>query len=366
MIKTWKKFGERIAEARKAAGVTQKDLATAIGLDRTAVSKIESGARRIDSLELAQISDELRRPVYWFLSTPSPAVISRREAREGMVQNADVLLESLAADVEQLVEMRLLTPAPSPQLNVSVDDVETAEQAALAVRRHLGLPTQPLTDMVRITEQLGLYVFVLELKEKVQGSYLALTRGGVALVQGAAQPGKRRFTTAHELGHHVLADEYSTEWIKGGKDERERLISAFAVHLLLPRAAARARWRELDGAADPWNAAVHLGAEFGLSWSALCAQLRNLDIVSDEVRDELSRRPPGATDFMERMLELMELPRCPSIPPGYCAAVIKAFRGHRIGKQRALELLLGTVFPGDLPEQHDVPMDAMLDELSPL
>jgi len=366
MINSWKKFGERVAEARKAAGVTQKDLATSIGLDRTAVSKIESGTRHIDSLELAKIGDVLRRPVSWFMTSPSPMVVSRREAREGMEQSADVLLESLATDVEQLVEMKLLTPAPSPPLNVSVDDVETAEQAALAVRSHLALPTQPLNDVVRIAEQLGLYVFVLELKEKVQGSYLALTRGGVALVQGTAPSGKRRFTAIHELGHHVLADEYSTEWIKGGKDERERLISAFAVHLLLPRASARTRWEELDGDADPWNAAVHLGAEFGLSWSALCAQLKNLDLVSEQDRNELSRRPPGAIDFLERMLTLVDMPKCPSIPPGYCSAVIKAFRGHRIGKQRALELLLGTVEPRDLPEQHEVPMNAMLDELSPL
>jgi transcriptional regulator with XRE-family HTH domain len=366
MIETWDEFGKRVGHARRAAGFTQSDLASAVGMDRTAVTKIESGARRIDSLELARISKVLRRPVSWFLMTPSPPVISRREARDGVELDADVLLETLAADVEQLVGMGLLAPSACPDVGVSVEDVATAEQAAEAVRRHLRLGGAPVADIQRVAEGLGLYVFVLPIDAEVQGSYIALHQGGVALVQGNDPTGKRRFTAAHELGHHVLCDEYSTEWIKGGKDERERLISAFAVHLLLPRQAAVARWEALGGDEDPWNAAVHLGAEYGLSWTALCGQLRNLDLVTDDLRADLSRHRPGTADFIERELTLRGLPACPSVPASYAASVIKALRGHRFGRNRALELLHGTLDPAELPDQHDVPMDAMLDELAPL
>ena len=366
MIRSWSEFGRRVGQARKAAGITQSDLAAAIGLDRTAVSKIESGTRRIDSLELAKISDILRRPVSWFLMTPSPPVISRRHARDGVEQTADVLLESLAADVEQLVDMGMLDPPEVPPLGVEVADVATAEQAALAVRRHLGVGFEPLPDIQRVAEQLGLYLFVLSIDAAVQGSYIALRRGGVALIQGDDTVGRRRFTAAHELGHHVLSDEYSTEWIKGGKETRERLISAFAVHLLLPRPAVDTHWKSLHGERDPFNAAVHLGARFGLSWSALCGQLARLGVISEEVRARLSLRAPMRADFVERELVLIDQSVSPSIPAGYAAAVVKAFRRHRIGQQRALELLHGTLDAADLPAPHDVPMDAMLDELAPL
>ena len=50
-------IGARLAVARKAAGLTQEDLASAVGLDRTAVTKIEAGVRSLDALELARIAE---------------------------------------------------------------------------------------------------------------------------------------------------------------------------------------------------------------------------------------------------------------------------------------------------------------------
>lgn len=61
-------LGRRIAETRRARRLSQHALATAIGLDRTAVSKMESGRRRISALELARIARALGRPVESFLT----------------------------------------------------------------------------------------------------------------------------------------------------------------------------------------------------------------------------------------------------------------------------------------------------------
>ncbi|MFH1176958.1 MAG: XRE family transcriptional regulator [Acidobacteriota bacterium] len=365
MSTTWPELGERVVRARRAAGFTQSDLAAAVGMDRTAISKIENGDRRVDSLELGRIAEILKRPVSWFLTTPIPAVISRRQAREGIELAADILLETLATDVEQLVEMGLLSPVRPPQLDLAVESVESAESAAIQIRNQLQ-PDGALLDLARLAEQLGLYVFVLELEPNVEGSYLALEAGGVALVQGRDPSGKRRFTIAHELGHHVLADEYSSDWITGDRDERERLISAFAIHLLLPRSAVLTRWRQLDGDSDPWNATIHLAAEYGVSWSAVCAQLRNLRLVDEETRRALTRRRPVRADYLERMLGVPAEPPCPAVPPGFAAAVIKGYRRHLLGRERALELLRGTLAPDGLPEQHEVPLEAMLDELEPV
>ena len=173
-------------------------------------------------------------------------------------------------------------------------------------------------------------------------------------------------TLAHELGHHVLADEYSPEWVKGGKSERERLISAFAIHVLVPREAVNARWAELGGQSDPWSAAVHLGAEYGVSWTALCGHLASLRVVDQPTYEDLLRRTPRGADFVERGLRLMDEPRAPRVPRSFAAAVVRAYRTHRLGRSRVLQLLRGTLEASDLPEQHEVPLDGMAGEIETL
>jgi Zn-dependent peptidase ImmA (M78 family)/DNA-binding XRE family transcriptional regulator len=356
----------RVTQARRAAGFTEGDLAAKLGLDRAAVVALEAGTRRIDAVELAQIAETLRRPVWWFLGRWPASIVSRRRERDGLENASDIELELLASDVEQLVELELLEPAGFIEPAVTVSDVQGAEEAASAVRARLGLPAEPIVELVRAVEPLGLYAFVLELERGVEGSYLALRDCGVALVQGRDPVGKRRFTLAHELGHHVFQDEYSTEWVTGGRDERERLISAFAIHFLAPRAGVERRWRDLDGALEPWNAAVCVGAEYGLSWSALVPHLQNLGLISRSVRDELRRQAPGTVDFLERGLVIHELPAPPALPPGFVAAALKGYRRGLLGRERVLELLRGTLDASALRPPPDVPLWGMIQELEPL
>lgn len=365
MISTQQELGERIADARAAAGFTQSDLASKLNLDRTAITKIESGDRKVDSFELARIAEVLRRPTTWFLMTRLPNVISRREARDGIERAADVDLEILAADVEQLTEMKLLHPVNWQLLDTAVESVDAAEEVAGLVRSQLGTLSDPIIDLVDHVERLGLYAFVLELEEEVEGTYLALESCGVALIHGSSNVGKRRFTLAHELGHHILQDDYSSEWV-AGLDERERMISAFAIHFLAPRAGIKVRWDSLGGQVDAWNAAVHIAADFGLSWSAMTAHLRNLSFIDRDTFEKLRSQIPGRLDFLERGLTVHNSVPCPSLPPGFIAAVTKGYRHRKLSSARALELLRGVAKEEDLPTLHDVPLDAMYADFEPL
>ncbi|MFH0902929.1 MAG: helix-turn-helix domain-containing protein [Pseudomonadota bacterium] len=363
MDRSWQRLGERLAAARKAAGMTQTDLAAALDLDRTAITKIETGKRAVNSLELATFARLLKRPISWFVTEPPASVVSRRREREGIEDSADAMLETIATDVEQLVGMGLLSPALPEPIGVIVDSVEAAEKAARIVRARIGEPCAPLVDSA---ERLGLFAFVLDIDGNVEGSYVALKEGGVALIQGRLSLGARRFTLAHELGHHVLADEYSPEWVKGGKDERERLVSAFAIHFLIPRDGATARWSELAGERDAWTAALHVGAEYGVSWPALCSHLLNLRLIDQSTFESVVHRTPRGADFVEHGVRLIDEPRSPRIPRTFAAAVVRAYRGHRLGRERALDLLRGTLDATDLPEQHDVPLEGMVGEIESL
>lgn len=49
-------LGRNIEQARLNAGLNQQQLADLVGLDRSAISRVESGNRKVDSIELVKIA----------------------------------------------------------------------------------------------------------------------------------------------------------------------------------------------------------------------------------------------------------------------------------------------------------------------
>ena len=68
--------GQRLRSARETLGLTQEDVAGALGIQRTSVIAIESGKRNVSALELRRLGRLYRRSVSWILGEePSPEVV---------------------------------------------------------------------------------------------------------------------------------------------------------------------------------------------------------------------------------------------------------------------------------------------------
>ena len=61
------RFLERLRQARLDAGLTQDDVASRLGVRQNFVSKMETGERRIDPVELAELAELYGRAVGWFV-----------------------------------------------------------------------------------------------------------------------------------------------------------------------------------------------------------------------------------------------------------------------------------------------------------
>jgi transcriptional regulator with XRE-family HTH domain len=57
----------RLKEARKAAGLSQERAAAALGTHQKYLSKIETGERRIDPVELQELAELYGKPILFFL-----------------------------------------------------------------------------------------------------------------------------------------------------------------------------------------------------------------------------------------------------------------------------------------------------------
>jgi Zn-dependent peptidase ImmA (M78 family)/DNA-binding XRE family transcriptional regulator len=358
-------IGPRIALAREDLGLTQAELASQLGLDRTAVAKIESGRRKISASELVRVAAVLDRAIDWFVIESPPAVVSRREdpAAGGRSRLLDRRVERLARDIEFLETDGVLPPIEVRRLRMP-ETVAGAEDAAAQARAWMHAEPGPLLDLQRHCEAVGLLAFSLDLSEEGRdGAYVAVDTWGVALINGAIDPGRRRFNLAHELGHHLFADAYAPEVTISPGSETERMINAFAVHILLPRERVEEVWRGFE---DPRLAALALGVRFRASWTAVCSQLKNLGLIDERQRADLAADSPTAADFVELGERWVSELDPPAVPPEYGRRVLAAYRGGRLTASRTTELLWGTVREEELPERHAVPLEGLRREFDAL
>ena len=280
-----------------AAGLTQEELGAAAGLDRTMIVKIESGNRRIDAIELVRLSSALQVPVGSLLRS-TPFVLSRRtgvvteEADTEVAREAgrlDLAVVAWLREVQQLVELGVLQPGLPLRAATPVDSQMAARELALWVRKQLGMGVAAIDSMADMSERSGQYVLVTD----VRGEGASMVEGdvAVAVVSLEGDPGRRRATAAHELGHLVAGDEYSSDLgVHASRAEREALFDAFAAELLLPSQVLT----EVRGAAEAISRdqLIGLAARFRTSWSLALRQAAHAGVLNAQARRDWGRSAP--------------------------------------------------------------------------
>jgi transcriptional regulator with XRE-family HTH domain len=299
-------LGRRVASLREARGLTGSQFGLRLGLTKSQVSKIESGARRVDVSELAVMADVLGVTLGELLGAPR----SRSLALAGRVmtqpaQGADrtalrrlrQLLEAESV-LESTCGLRPAAPSPAGEAVVArlaAEDLGRARSGARAVgerlagivREELGLGRAPVADIAELAERhFGVDVALWPLGESVSG--LCAHGDGIAmfLVNTAFTAGHERFTAAHELAHHLLADprEVVVEAdLYEVSTPPEVRANAFGAALLMPE----------DGVVEaigarPVDAAVlgELLRHFRVSYAALVNRLGTLRVLSPESAEQ--------------------------------------------------------------------------------
>ena len=357
-------IGQRVTLARASLEREPDCLPKRAGIGAPELTAIEAGDRLPGPAELVGIANSLGLPPDWFLTDPPPVVMSLRAERiEGPPRSqVDLLLESLARDIEQLHALGLLTSISHAERLPPPHTPQEAEAAAAQVRRWIGNVEDPLLDLDRAFESFGLTTFCTALPPgHPDGAYLALERSGAALINGSQEPGRRRFTLAHEFGHHLFQDSYSTDWsIGAGSEATEKLINAFAVHLLLPAPGLRARWQALGGEPEPRRALAALAIEYRVSWSAITSHCNRVGLVAASFRDQPA---PGRAELQDFGLAVHPELVPPSLSPPFVQAVLTALRKNRITERRAREMLRNTADSLQMPATDEIPLAAFRAEI---
>ncbi|GAB2969840.1 helix-turn-helix domain-containing protein [Saccharothrix stipae] len=355
----WADVGERVRECRLAARLSQDELGRAIGLERSAIAKVEAGTRKVDALELARFSTALEVPLSHFLSA-RPPVLSRRaqlvEETDSETSRRSYQLEAkLLAwlrDVRQMADSSVLE-LPRLLTYDGVADAEGAREAARWTRDRLGLDRQPIDTLMSVCELAGQFVLVTDLPG--DGASLRDDDIAVAVVSREPDPGRRRATAAHELGHLVLGDEHSSDLgVSASRADREVVIDAYAAELLLPSEAVSEAVSAAPPSGELRDVLIGLAARHRTSWSLVVRQAAHVGALDQE---SVSRWIPANPTRAELLEAVGWVPQpdleAVRVPPRYADAVMRAWRNGVVTVTRAVELMHGQIKSDDLPRREE-------------
>ena len=233
-------IGDRIKQARAAAGFSLRDLAEKAGVSAMAISKYERDETTPSSGVLLSLAKALRvRTEYFFRQVQVDLKeVSYRKHPDMPEKEKTRVLAEVQDQLERWLELESFIPTPwaipfelPKKLPVQVRNFDEIEDVAIVVRQAWDLGLNPILDLIDTLESHGIKVFAVafDASKKFNG-LSAKADGKPVVVVGKDWPGdNQRFTLAHELGHIVLHGRLAK-----GLDE-EKACHRFAGAFLVPK-----------------------------------------------------------------------------------------------------------------------------------
>jgi Zn-dependent peptidase ImmA (M78 family)/DNA-binding XRE family transcriptional regulator len=302
-----KLLGQRLAEARKARGVTQEDAAKHLECSRPILIAIEKGTRPAKPEELVKLASLYGRSVHELLRPGEPlvdlqphlrAVAGRTEADDPELAQAIWELQRFVEDYRQLEQIMnaplKMNYPPEVRLSSQVNPAAFAEDVAVQERHRLGLGDQPIIDLRNILEaEVGLRIIYESLPSRIAGMFAYIGElGGVIAVNRKHPPERRRATMLHEYGHllvdrHKPGIDYLATPAK--RPANERFAEMFAMAFLMPATSIRRRFNEIVNSTNDFQIAdlCRLSHLYFVSLEAMTLRLEGMGLIPQGIREHL-------------------------------------------------------------------------------
>lgn len=359
------KLGERIADTRKRAKLTQAELAAKVGLARTTIVAVEKGERRPTNDELVRLSEALAVPLHELLrERVSTGHVSPRfrMARVGAAatdqETAVVELERLGRHYVELERLNGLSRVPSPLESLQSYRARTDERtdmrtlgadAARAVRSALGLGDAPAVNLEeRLEMEAGLRIFHLDLPPTIGALFVWSDELGALVGLNRKQPHeRRRLSLAHETGHFLRDRESGDVLVLNGPPSRtdasEVFADAFALEFLLPASGLSRAFNDrlrANGTGFYIADLIALADLYQVSFEALTLRLEDLRLIPSGTFERLKSRRVRPEEA-RRELGLMRAPMAPPqrFPTRYRSLAAQAFDSDELSEGDLAEYL---------------------------
>jgi Zn-dependent peptidase ImmA (M78 family)/DNA-binding XRE family transcriptional regulator len=291
-------LAQRLTAARKAAGVSQLDAGKHINVSRPTYIAIEKGERVVKPGELVALAalfkTQVSRLVRQDTAPPMIAPHLRGEipqaAQEVGVSEAIDKLADFVDDYQFLLKKtnaRLMPVMAPPLIDRSARELEALPaRVAQHERSRLGFgEREPIGDLRKTLDEVGVHVFVDAMHSKLAGLYSYVEGFGYCILVNRLHPRERmRWTIAHEYGHFVFdRDKPGVDYLNSGsrKPFSERFADAFAANFLMPAEGVRRQFEDAKARSGDVNVGdvCRMADFYGVSMMAMTLRMENLKLI---------------------------------------------------------------------------------------
>lgn len=390
-------LGKKLRLLREKSGLTQEEVERAIGLPQKALSHIESGARKVSTLELTKFSELFHLPIADFfakdvhsedllvtLHRVAPGLDSDPVVHDQVAKCIQICREGVALKNMLALSHRQTSHIYCCQPPKDIREAKKqGEDVAKEERCRLELGDASIYDIADVLSSQAIWTAQTLLPNEMSGLFLHHASLGMAIIINANHSHTRqRFSYAHEYAH-ALFDAHRTITISNSdnaKDLVEIRANTFASAFLMPehgiinllRSMGKGEQSRVDVAiydasterpiVEQYRQTAHtqkisaqviawIAHHFGVSYEATVYRLQNLGYLKTRERDERLKEESKGREYLRILFlesEMLNEPPAQNreLKAQIAHLAIEAFQREIISRGRLLDLskLLG--FPG--------------------
>ncbi len=392
-------LGKKLKQLREESGLTQEEVEKAIGLPQKAFTHIESGARKVSTLELAKLSELFHIPIPDFfvkelqeeellvaLHRIAPGLESDPKVHDQVAKCIQICREGVfLKNVLGLAHQQTIRTYTCPPPKDVQEAKKQGEEVARDERHSLALGEAPIYDIAEVLSAQGIWTAQTRLPNEMSGLFLHHALLGMVIIVNAGHACTRqRFSYAHEYAH-ALFDANRAITVSNSDnagDFIEIRANAFASAFLMPeqgiahvlRSMGKGEGSRIDVAiydASTEKAVIGqyrqtaasqkissqvitwIAHHFGVSYQAAVYRLQNLGYFKAKERDDLLQEEPKSREYL-RMLHLLQETEVLSehvsqnreLKAQIANLAIEAFQREEISRGRLLDLSKLLELPG--------------------
>jgi Zn-dependent peptidase ImmA (M78 family)/DNA-binding XRE family transcriptional regulator len=381
---------EKLKKLREKSGLTQEEVERAIGLPQKAFTHIESGARKVSTLELAKFSELFHVPITDFFTQEiqeEDVLVALHRIAPGLESDPKILTQVskciqicregvFLKNVLGLSHQQTIRTYSCPLPKDIQEAKKQGEDVAREERRSLELGDAPIYDIAEVLSSQGIWTAQTILPKEMSGLFLHHTLLGMAIIVNATHVrARQRFSYAHEYAH-ALFDANRTINVSNSDnacDLIEVRANAFASAFLMPEQgianllrsmgkgegsrvnlaiydasterAVEAQYRQTASSQkiSP-QAIIRIAHHFGISYQAAVYRLQNLGYFKGKERDDLLKEESKGKEYLRiLLLQDIEIPtehafQNRELKAQIAYLAIEAFQREEISRGRLLDL----------------------------